>query len=629
MVHARGGRRAGPWPPARRGTAGPASRSPTMTRVLGDAEQQRALGVGVARAQQGVDLERGPARAPRGRRRRSGTRCPRTPTTPGCARPVSTAPSAARHAVLRDGRRCRPACRDAVADARRPRRRRRRWRRLLGDRPWPTASSAGASGLGRAVGPRGAGRPGLERRRRSTAAHAAAARPGAAGRGRRPGCGRCWPPTSTTRRQPAGRPARRWCGYPTGVLRAAGARPVARDEFAAGTSPTTSTPEPGHLRRRRPGPARARPGVGRRPRPRPPRPPGAGERHGASRRRSAPTRPVACRGMSDSTRRHRRRRRRHERRHAGAPARSPTVEIVVLEKGGWTSYSACGIPYVVGGVGRRHRRPGGPHARGVPRATHRRPRSGTRPGRSTSTPAGRGLGPRRGRDGAVGFDQLHVATGARPLRPDLPGIDLPIVHGVQTLDDAAALLDVEVAGRPVRAGVVVVGGGYIGLEMAEAFVQRGAEVTAGRGVATRSCRRSTPTWPRRWPTPLGGLGVDVRLGTSGVERLRATERCTPPAATLAGRPRGPRARASRPTPSWPPTAGLELGRQGRHRRSTGASAPRPRACGPRATAASRSTWCRGRRCTSPSARWPTSRAGWPASTWPAATPRSPACSARR
>ena len=41
-----------------------------------------------------------------------------------------------------------------------------------------------------------------------------------------------------------------------------------------------------------------------------------------------------------------------------------------------------------------------------------------------------------GRGFAMGFDQLHLATGARPLRPDLPGIDLPFVHGVQTLDDA-------------------------------------------------------------------------------------------------------------------------------------------------------------------------------------------------
>ena len=76
-----------------------------------------------------------------------------------------------------------------------------------------------------------------------------------------------------------------------------------------------------------------------------------------------------------------------------------------------------------------------------------------------------------------------MATGARPTRPDLPGIDLDHVRGVQTLDDAKALA----RPRPRRTqcrSVVVVGGGYIGLEMAEAFVRWGAEVTVSRARAS-------------------------------------------------------------------------------------------------------------------------------------------------
>ncbi len=110
----------------------------------------------------------------------------------------------------------------------------------------------------------------------------------------------------------------------------------------------------------------------------------------------------------------------------------------------------------------------------------------------------------------MGFDTLHIATGARPLRPDLPGIDHPMVHGVQTLDDAAALEAEVEAGGVTR--VVVVGGGYIGLEMAEAFVQRGTEVTlveaAGQLMPTLDADVAAPL-----VGALEGLGIDVRLGT--------------------------------------------------------------------------------------------------------------------
>jgi NADPH-dependent 2,4-dienoyl-CoA reductase/sulfur reductase-like enzyme len=68
-----------------------------------------------------------------------------------------------------------------------------------------------------------------------------------------------------------------------------------------------------------------------------------------------------------------------------------------------------------------------------------------------------------------------IATGARPIRPDMPGMDAPGVHGVQTLDDGQALLDTLSRTRGRRA--VVVGAGYIGVEMAEAMINRGYEVT--------------------------------------------------------------------------------------------------------------------------------------------------------
>jgi len=104
-----------------------------------------------------------------------------------------------------------------------------------------------------------------------------------------------------------------------------------------------------------------------------------------------------------------------------------------------------------------------------------------------------------------------------PLRPSLSGIDLPFVSGVQTLDDAGDLLR-HLANPPpwAPAGVrrvVVVGGGYIGLEMAEAFVRRGASVTV---VTDRPEVMTTldPDMGAHVTRALRGLGIKVRCGTA-------------------------------------------------------------------------------------------------------------------
>ncbi|MEV7015020.1 FAD-dependent oxidoreductase [Streptomyces sp. NPDC093991] len=151
------------------------------------------------------------------------------------------------------------------------------------------------------------------------------------------------------------------------------------------------------------------------------------------------------------------------------------LEIVAFERGHFTSYSACGIPYWVGGdVGDRDlliaRTPEEHRARGIDVRL-----------RTEVTEIGLDRGRVRARDLESGaeswtpYDKLVIATGARPVRPELPGIDAPGVHGVQTLDDGQALLDT-LAGTGGRRAVVV-GAGYIGVEMAEAMIRRGYEVT--------------------------------------------------------------------------------------------------------------------------------------------------------
>ncbi|KIF77380.1 flavoprotein oxidoreductase [Streptomyces sp. 150FB] len=151
------------------------------------------------------------------------------------------------------------------------------------------------------------------------------------------------------------------------------------------------------------------------------------------------------------------------------------LEIVAFERGDFTSYSACGIPYWVGGD------VGGPDELIARSPEEHRERAIDLRMRTEVTeidPGGRRVRARdldSGEESWTGFDKLVVATGARPIRPPLPGIDAPGVHGVQTLGDGRALLDTLSRTEGNRA--VVIGAGYIGVEMAEALLKRGYEVT--------------------------------------------------------------------------------------------------------------------------------------------------------
>ncbi len=164
--------------------------------------------------------------------------------------------------------------------------------------------------------------------------------------------------------------------------------------------------------------------------------------------------------------------------------------IVAFERGRATSYSACGIPYWISGAVEREEQL-------VSRSPeqHRRNHIDVR---TRTEVVGIDLAARhvQARDLDTGrtydepFDDLVYATGSVPARPPVPGIDAAGVYGVQTLDDGAALRAALTA--DVRR-VVIVGGGYIGLEVAEACQARGLDVT----VVDRS------------PTPVGMFDPDV------------------------------------------------------------------------------------------------------------------------
>lgn len=87
-----------------------------------------------------------------------------------------------------------------------------------------------------------------------------------------------------------------------------------------------------------------------------------------------------------------------------------------------------------------------------------------------------------GRGQTIRYDRLIVATGAAPMRPELPGSELDGVFLLHTMNDSFAVHRYLTEREPQTA--VLVGAGYIGLEMADALTQRGIAVTLLSRTAT-------------------------------------------------------------------------------------------------------------------------------------------------
>src|SRR5215207_6923890 len=191
--------------------------------------------------------------------------------------------------------------------------------------------------------------------------------------------------------------------------------------------------------------------------------------------------------------------------------RGDTLEVVAFERGAHSSYSACGIPYWVAGDvpdGERlvARTPEAHRANGI---DLRMLTDVEAIDLEAGTVAVRDLA--SGRRYREGFDHLVLATGAIPVRPPLPGCDAAGVFGVQTLDDGAALLAGLERLRPQRA--VVIGGGYIGVEMAEALARRQVAVTVA-DQAPQPMSTLDPDMGELVHQAMEALGIDVHTDTA-------------------------------------------------------------------------------------------------------------------
>ncbi len=187
------------------------------------------------------------------------------------------------------------------------------------------------------------------------------------------------------------------------------------------------------------------------------------------------------------------------------------LEIVAFERGDFTSFAACGLPYLVGGEvdsteSLVARSPEQFRSSGIDVRTRHEVASIDTDARTVDV-----VDLDSGSTSTEHYDELLVATGAVSVRPPLPGIDAPGVFELRTIPDAVAL-DAAVAGATTA---VVVGAGYIGLEVAEALVHRGLRVTIVE-LAHQPMVTLDPDMAQHVSAALEQMGVELRLG-EGVE----------------------------------------------------------------------------------------------------------------
>ena len=151
------------------------------------------------------------------------------------------------------------------------------------------------------------------------------------------------------------------------------------------------------------------------------------------------------------------------------------AEIVLFERGPDVSFANCGLPYYLGGeiAARDNLLVVTPERLRQRFKLDVRPRSSVEAiDRDAKTVRVRDLA--TGREYVEGYDKLILAPGAAPIRPPLSGIDLPGIFTLRNLEDMDRIKE-RMDGKVRQA--VIVGAGFIGLELAENFVRRGIPTT--------------------------------------------------------------------------------------------------------------------------------------------------------
>jgi NADPH-dependent 2,4-dienoyl-CoA reductase/sulfur reductase-like enzyme/rhodanese-related sulfurtransferase len=152
------------------------------------------------------------------------------------------------------------------------------------------------------------------------------------------------------------------------------------------------------------------------------------------------------------------------------------AEIIVLDRGPYVSFANCGLPYYVGNVIHGEAK----LLLATPALFRERFNIEVRTRNEVAAIDRRACDVlvrdiEAGRDYREHYDALVLSPGAAPIRPPLPGIDLQGIFTLRTVPDSRVIREWIESRNPRRS--VVVGGGFIGLEMAENLVHRGIDVT--------------------------------------------------------------------------------------------------------------------------------------------------------
>jgi CoA-dependent NAD(P)H sulfur oxidoreductase len=201
-----------------------------------------------------------------------------------------------------------------------------------------------------------------------------------------------------------------------------------------------------------------------------------------------------------------------------AKRNDPAIDVVVLEQTSDVSYSACGMPYNIAEPERDmndlvvRKAQVFRDKQGIDLRLGHRVEKINRDRKTVS-----GLTP-DGQLFEVSYDKLLIATGARPRMLNIPGEDLPGVKVLRSLEDGR-LIKQFMVDHPVKRALIV-GAGYIGLEMAEAFHERGVQVEI-----CKVSPRLLPWLPSEMSDVVRkelegkGVGLHLGMGTSQIEEF--------------------------------------------------------------------------------------------------------------